>query len=187
MIQSAFTQSASFFRKTPRDKFSYARGCGIDEGWLGPENEVFKNNKSDSNIVNKEPSTKRDMKEAFDFRPDTELVDRLSEEMPDFVGSATELFEHCRELALKFLRLLAIALDIDTEEYATMHSAMGQRAQNGTSLRTLFYPQVQQNDPNTDGITKKAAEDERRRISEHTDYGTITLLFQDQVGGLEVK
>ena len=24
------------------------------------------------------------------------------------------------------------------------------------------------------------------RLGEHSDYGTITLLFQDQVGGLEV-
>jgi isopenicillin N synthase-like dioxygenase len=24
------------------------------------------------------------------------------------------------------------------------------------------------------------------RLGEHSDYGTITLLFQDQIGGLEV-
>lgn len=27
----------------------------------------------------------------------------------------------------------------------------------------------------------------QQRLGQHTDWGTITLLFQDQVGGLEVS
>ena len=50
------------------------------------------------------------------------------------------------------------------------HSSPG----NKTTLRLLFYP-----------IIEKLKEGQLR-LGEHTDYGTITLLFQDQIGGLEV-
>ena len=46
---------------------------------------------------------------------------------------------------------------------------------NKTTLRLLYYPVV------------KELKEGQLRLGEHTDYGTITLLFQDQVGGLEVR
>ena len=48
-------------------------------------------------------------------------------------------------------------------------------SENKTTLRLLYYPVV------------KNLREGQLRLGEHTDYGTITLLFQDQVGGLEVK
>ena len=172
LVENAFNHSLTFFQKPLQQKSSFLRGKGINEGWFGPEHEVF-------DTVNRA----RDMKEAFDFRPDTDLVNRLSGDQPDFVNGLTELFDYCTELALKFLRLLAVALGIDTEKYAEMHSLMGDGKVNGTSLRTLFYPEVITDDVDSHGGQQEV----RRRIHEHTDYGTITLLFQDQVGGLEVK
>lgn len=170
LVENAFNHSLKFFKKPLQQKSCFLRGKGINEGYIGPENEVFTTNRA------------RDMKEAFDFRPDTELVNRLSNDQPGFVDGLTELFDYCTELALKFLRLLAVALGIDTEKYAEMHSLMGDGTVNGTSLRTLFYPEVTNDITGEHGGQKEV----RKRIHEHTDYGTITLLFQDQVGGLEV-
>ena len=47
---------------------------------------------------------------------------------------------------------------------------------NGTIFRSLFYPAL------TDVDIKPGVV----RCGEHSDYGTITLLLQDDMGGLEV-
>ena len=48
----------------------------------------------------------------------------------------------------------------------------------GTQLRYNFYPMI------TDISKVKPGQ---IRCGEHTDYGGITLLIQDEVGGLEVR
>ncbi|XP_019622289.1 PREDICTED: gibberellin 2-beta-dioxygenase 8-like [Branchiostoma belcheri] len=55
-----------------------------------------------------------------------------------------------------------------------MHSLIGTRA-NITSLTALHYPPVPEH-----------VSEGQLRCGEHTDFGTITLLFQDEVPGLEV-
>ncbi len=47
---------------------------------------------------------------------------------------------------------------------------------NGTIFRSLFYPSLADKDVQP-GVV---------RCGEHSDYGTITLLLQDDMGGLEV-
>lgn len=47
--------------------------------------------------------------------------------------------------------------------------------ENKTTLRLLYYPALEQQ-----------LKEGQSRCGEHSDYGTITLLFQDSVGGLEV-
>ena len=48
---------------------------------------------------------------------------------------------------------------------------------NPTTFRTLFYPSLSSADTQEPGV---------QRCGEHSDYGTITLLLQDSIGGLEV-
>lgn len=57
-----------------------------------------------------------------------------------------------------------------------MHGSIG-TSENATALRLLYYPSL------PDESTIKP---EQVRCGEHSDYGSITLLFQDSVGGLEV-
>ena len=57
--------------------------------------------------------------------------------------------------------------------YQNMGTSLG-----GTQLRYNFYPVIKD-------ITK--VKPGQIRCGEHTDYGGITLLIQDDVGGLEVK
>jgi len=171
LVTDVFTESKDFFDKPLASKWIYNRGKGINEGYVGPENEVFDIDKP------------LDMKQAFDFRPNTDTSTRLLKESPNFVEKMTELFAYCAELALQFLRLLAVALGIDTEHFASFHSSLGNHSNNGTSLRSLYYPSI--NESNKSNYGYKIT-DASRRCREHTDYGTITLLFQDQAGGLEV-
>ena len=58
-----------------------------------------------------------------------------------------------------------------------MHSSIGTSG-NPTALRLLYYPPLPE-----EAIIKP----EQVRCGEHSDYGSITLLFQDSVGGLEVS
>lgn len=47
---------------------------------------------------------------------------------------------------------------------------------NATTFRSLFYPSL------ADSAIKAGVE----RCGQHSDYGSFTLLFQDDIGGLEV-
>jgi len=161
LINNAFTESKDFFTLPEEQKRKYNRGCNIDVGYVPPSGEEFDNMKP------------LDIKEAFDYVPQTELCKQLSNEIK--TTNLTKLFKECNKLIFKFLRLLALALDIDIEYFIKLHHGVGDRTTNGTSMRMLYYPCI-----------PSKVEENQQRCSEHTDYGTITLLFQDAIGGLEV-
>ena len=48
---------------------------------------------------------------------------------------------------------------------------------NVTTFRSLYYPSLGDRDVQP-GV---------ERCGKHSDYGTVTLLFQDDMGGLEVR
>ena len=54
---------------------------------------------------------------------------------------------------------------------------LGGAKKNGTSMRSMYYPPLTDDSEIGTGVV---------RIRAHTDYETIILLFQDDVGGLEV-
>ena len=69
------------------------------------------------------------------------------------------------------------ALGLDEDYFARLHTHMFDgKGKNATTFRTLFYPSLKDSDVQA-GV---------ERLGAHSDYGTITLLFQDDIGGLEV-
>ncbi len=79
-------------------------------------------------------------------------------------------YEACTEVANRVLQAFALALQLPFDFFATRHDRQYH------TLRLLHYPPLQQ-PPKLGQV----------RAGEHSDYGSITLLFQDEVGGLEVQ
>jgi isopenicillin N synthase-like dioxygenase len=74
-----------------------------------------------------------------------------------------------------FFTFLFISQDPDV--FISSHKKMGTE-EGGTHLRINHYPKI------TNNIEVKPGQ---IRCGEHSDYGSITLLFQDDAGGLEVR
>lgn len=93
--------------------------------------------------------------------------------LPGFRAFTTEFYWECWGVAQEVLRLLAIGLDLPDEKYLLrFHDG------HNNQLRLLHYPPV----PAAALETEASA-----RMPAHTDWGSITMLFQDDCGGLEVE
>lgn len=81
-------------------------------------------------------------------------------------------FNFCHQVHLQIMRALALALELPDNFFDPLH------CDKDSELRLLHYPEC----PRKDLI-----EGNKTRIAEHTDFGSITLLFQDGAGGLQVQ
>ncbi|RFU35485.1 hypothetical protein B7463_g873, partial [Scytalidium lignicola] len=93
------------------------------------------------------------------------------EAIPGFRETFSNYFDTMRRLSKIMFRLMALSLDLD-ENY--FDDFVGSRDAN-SPCRMLHYP------PTTPEQALKS-----RGIGAHTDFGALTLLLQDDVGGLEV-
>jgi isopenicillin N synthase-like dioxygenase len=112
------------------------------------------------------PNQPGDLKEAFN-------ISRLNNQVPHLIkqySCIVEFFYACTKLSNQILEAIARALELPTNFFALNHN------QNHHTLRLLHYPPL--TFPPSPGQT---------RAGEHSDYGSITLLFQDEISGLEVK
>lgn len=90
-------------------------------------------------------------------------------------------FNICYLTQQEILKAIAIGLHLNPDTVTEMH------LQQSNEMRLTHYPEIKLSDlfiPSTDTNPTKTP---RTRIAQHTDFGSITLLFQDSVGGLEVE
>ncbi|MFL2802035.1 MAG: isopenicillin N synthase family dioxygenase [Paracoccaceae bacterium] len=124
---------------------------------------------------------KPDLKESFIWGyqysdgslPDNHQL-RGANKWPDFIPSlkknSLDYFESVNELAKDLLSCFALGLNLDEDFFIRSCSAPLSRA----SL--VYYP----NQPKEMGEMQFG-------VSEHTDFGLLTILCQDSVGGLQIK
>lgn len=84
-----------------------------------------------------------------------------------FQPAFTSFFETGYRTELTVLKALSIGLGLPEDTLGELHAAQT------NELRITHYPEVARGD-----FARST------RIAAHTDFGTITLLFQDAVGGL---
>ncbi|CAI6339042.1 unnamed protein product [Periconia digitata] len=102
--------------------------------------------------------------------------------LPDFQHFLETYFSHCSTLIHRLLDALTLALHLNyqhtlsekgcgvSEEMEEVPDLSSTHANSLFQLRLLHYPPIS-----------------ARKINAHSDFGTLTLLFQDTVGGLEVQ
>jgi isopenicillin N synthase-like dioxygenase len=94
------------------------------------------------------------------------------DKLPGFQASMESYFIRCADLVHRILDSLSIALQVPEPGLSPPHS------QSLFQLRLLHYPAI---------ASEELAQNNRSRINAHSDFGTLTLLFQDSVDGLEIE
>lgn len=170
LIEQVFLQSKRFFDLPLKVKHQLAWSSEFsNRGYIGIERERL------------DPKQTGDLKEAFNVgkegpeatspRPDDPALTQnqwpCGEE--EFRRTVLDFFEACTEAANRAFYAFELALQLP-EAFI-----IGKHAQQEHVLRLLHYPPMNR-EPELGQI----------RAGAHSDYGSLTLLFQDEIGGLTV-
>ncbi|KAJ5649421.1 Oxoglutarate/iron-dependent dioxygenase [Penicillium longicatenatum] len=116
----------------------------------------------------------RDMKETYDIGSEQDpLYSNIwppAGILDGFQMIMNSFFSVCYDAELKILDAISIGLGLPVHALRELH------VMKTNELRLSHYPEVD-----------RAEFANATRIAAHTDFGTITLLFQDDVGGLEME
>jgi isopenicillin N synthase-like dioxygenase len=84
----------------------------------------------------------------------------------------TSFYWMCFEAASRILRALALGIGLDEDHLLKLHSG------HYNQLRLLHYPPIP---------ARAIEEGKMARMPAHTDWSSMTMLFQDDCGGLQVE
>jgi len=140
------------------------------------ENAGFKPSHSHSSAgVQKKP----DPREAFSIRKWCDHAAAEAADLPPILSENRDLIESFQKelhsFALKLLECIAVALSLPRTHFATKHD---RGLPNFDNFELMHYPAL-----SPDSVASVPS----HRISPHTDWGSITLLFQQDIGGLQVR
>lgn len=168
LIDGAFAQARAFFALPEEKKMALhvSRSGTALRGYIEPFGE------------NTDPTRTRDLKEAYDIGPETpgETTPFFGAnpwpdeaDVPGFAETIYAYHEAMKALARRMLGGIALSLDLDEDFFEP-------KLTNPICIqRLLHYP------PQTGPIDESVI-----GIGAHSDYGNLTLLAQDDVGGLQV-
>ncbi|CAG8906697.1 unnamed protein product [Penicillium egyptiacum] len=180
MLDEAFNWSKLFF-ELPQDeklKAPHPEGWAVHRGYSWPGLEKVSQAMSTGNDKERVGQLREvtDTKESYDIGSDentTQPNQWLPEHsLPGFRDFMRRFYWECFRVGGEVLQALTVGLQLDENHLLKKHSG------HNNQLRLLHYPP----------IPAEAIETERAaRCPAHTDWSSITLLFQDDCGGLEVE
>lgn len=170
LLAELFVQTKEFFNLPHEVKQQVAWNNELsNRGYVGIERERL------------DPAKPGDLKEAFNVGKEVSpelnfdqtralILNQWLGDQQDFRTCVLAFWDACIAVVDLVLPAFALALQMPSDFFASSHD------QQNHTLRLLHYPPIQQ-----------APKSGQVRAGAHSDYGSITLLFQDQVGGLEVQ
>ena len=171
LASRVFDQANWFFGQTPEFKQAFAYGSAAENfGYQGLGDEAL------------DPTTGvPDLKETFTMRNVAHReVDGHRWPSADFRQTMVQFYGTCFDLASSLMRCIAVIGSLPEDYFVSAHTG------ENVTLRLLYYPGSDR------GASSFESEHGRSATPEilagaHTDYGMMTLLFQDNIGGLQVQ
>lgn len=165
-VDVVFKTYDEFFNLSSEVKAKYAKTKGtLTNGWDAVEKESTN------------PERPGDLKESFDVECLDENLIWPNQEVPHFQSTVVSFYQMVADLALRILTVVAVGLKLEPSTFTRRFNKMG-TSKGAVQLRYNYYPRIEDF-----GRVKPG----QIRCGEHTDYGAITVLFQDENEGLEVK
>ncbi|CAG7557645.1 unnamed protein product [Fusarium equiseti] len=177
-LKHAFNLSARWFNQPDETKMKVVWTTPeANRGYSAPGREKV-TQLMDTVEVEKVRAALPDIKESLEIGRENEAghPNQWLEESGDMVGFRKDMlgfFEQCRQLHVEVMKAIAVGMGLDDSFFDGFVDV------GDNTLRLLHYPAVQSNVFKMNPGTVRAGE--------HSDYGSITLLFQDARGGLQVK
>ncbi|XP_038047149.1 2-oxoglutarate-dependent dioxygenase htyE-like [Patiria miniata] len=165
-LERMWKVSKDFFHLPAEIKNKYPRNPKENHGYVHMEREKLNPDRPHG-----------DLKELFNYHPMT-AEDSLwptETECPNFKSVLSDFWDPCLALHQRVLEVMGHGLQLEDPLLFVKHHVKSYE-NSGTTLRTLYYPAFKD-------VTVK---EEQARCGEHSDYGGITLLFQERPG-LEVR
>ncbi|KAF2018337.1 Clavaminate synthase-like protein [Aaosphaeria arxii CBS 175.79] len=177
LIEECFAWSEKFFSLplSTKQLSPHPPGGSHHRGYSSPGLEKVTQNTFDAESISKAREIP-DCKESFESGNPLDKAQPNIWPPPHVIPGFREFLEgyftQCGDLVHKVLECLGLALGVDGPGLAKTHS------DSLFQLRLLHYPAI---------AAEELKGGRRSRINAHSDFGTLTLLFQDAVGGLEVE
>ncbi|CAL8110989.1 unnamed protein product [Orchesella dallaii] len=166
VIAENFEISEQFFSLPKEIKRKYKKNMKESRnGWVEPGEELL------------HPESTFEYRECFDITSQKKFYPT---DIPSFRSVHRRLESDCQKLIKNLLKLLAISLKLEDPEFfikRCCHLDVPEIA-NECDFSMIYYPPI---------LTDTSLPLGTVRCAEHTDYEIITLLFQNRVGGLEIK
>lgn len=168
LVRDMFEVSKGFFEgESPEEKEKVA---------ITVENRGWVKNRQESLDSRGNPSG--DIKEAFNlskFTADGQPKQPLPPTLEQHIPTISAFMQGCHELSMRLLKSFAETLQLPEDYFTSRHAYDSEQS---SILRLLYYPPSDIPEDQIDGEVRAGA---------HSDYGSLTLLFQKSLGGLQIK
>lgn len=181
-VSTVFANSAKFFARSKEQKDSLAwYSPEANRGYTAQGREKVTDLEEAGDVAELRKSVP-DLKESLEIgRDNEEGMPNMwpstdgDEDAKTFQEIMLNFHSTCKNLHIQLMRAIALGMGID-ESWFDGFTDIGDN-----TLRLLHYPGVNKS------VFKRSDGQLQVRAGEHSDYGSLTLLFQDSRGGLQVR
>ncbi|KAI6641490.1 hypothetical protein MCOR08_001096 [Pyricularia oryzae] len=177
-VVNLLEQSRKFFNlPTPAlQRIACVPGPNPQRGWCGQGTELVSKTRKENYAGHDDVTKLMDAREHFDAGPldDAQFPNLWPDEndLPGFRETIANHYQICKKVANQLMAAVEIGMGLSAGVL------VDRCRQEASEISLNRYPQI---------ASETLAEGHTKRIWPNTDYGVITLLFQDGVGGLELE